>query len=258
MVILKSPQEIDKIAISGLLISKALEYIVKMVKPGITTLELNKAAEDYLLSRGAKPAFKGFKRDNNTPAFPASLCTSINDEVVHGIPSSKRVLKNGDIISLDLGVGKDGYYADAAVTVPVGEITQEAKRLLEVTKTSLMMAISKAIVGNRIQDLSYTVQSYAENNGYSVVRDFVGHGIGREPHEEPQVPNFGKPGKGKRLMPGMVLAIEPMINLGKADVRILDDKWTAVTADGCLSAHYEHTIAITNDGPIILTKGKDN
>lgn len=258
MIILKSPQEIEKIRISGNLIAKALKHLASMVKPGITTMDLNEEAEGFLLQRGAKPAFKGFKRGANEPPFPACLCTSINDEVVHGIPSLKRTLHNGDIISLDLGAAIDGYYADAAVTVPVGTISQEAEKLIEVTRRSLEMAINKAIPGNRLQDISYAVQSYVENNGFSVVRDFVGHGIGRSPHEEPQIPNFGKPGRGKRLASGMVLAIEPMVNMGRSNVKILDDMWTAVTVDRCLSAHFEHTVAITHNGPQILTQIGEN
>jgi len=253
MIILKSQQEIEKIHISGMLISKALGLLKSMVRPGITTYDLNKNAEEYLLSKGAELAFKGYRGGRSTP-FPSCLCTSINDEVVHGIPSTKRALKNGDIISLDLGAAIDGYYADAAITVPVGEVSQEAKNLIEVTRTALDLAIDKARSGNRLQDISYAVQSFVEGNGYSVVRDFVGHGIGRSPHEEPQIPNFGKPQKGKRLTIGMVLAIEPMVNMGGYEVKIQEDQWTAVTSDSSLSAHFEHTIAITDDGPIILTQ----
>jgi methionyl aminopeptidase len=253
MIILKSPQEIEKIRISGRLVRKALEHISELVRPGITTLTLNEEAEEFLLSRGAKLAFKGYKRGPNEPPFPAALCTSINDEIVHGIPSADRVLREGDIISLDLGAAIEGYYGDAAITLPVGEISEEAKKLIHVTQKSLDIAIEKAVPDNRLQDISYAVQEYVENNGFSVVRDFVGHGIGRSPHEEPQIPNFGKPGRGKRLKPGMVLAIEPMVNAGTFETRILEDHWTAVTADGSLSAHFEHTVAITSDGPDILT-----
>ena len=253
MIILKSPQEIEKIRMSGRLVREALEHISKLVRPGITTLILNEVAEEFLLSRGARLAFKGYRRGPNESPFPAALCTSINDEIVHGIPSADRVLREGDIISLDLGAAIDGYYGDAAITVPVGEISEEAKKLLYVTRKSLDLAIEKAVPENRLQDISYAVQSYVESNGFSVVRDFVGHGIGRSPHEEPQIPNYGKPGRGKRLKPGMVLAIEPMVNAGTFETRILADHWTAVTADGSLSAHFEHTVAITSDGPDILT-----
>ncbi len=258
MIILKSPQEIEKIRISGRLVGEALNYISKMVKPGITTMELNEEAEYYILSRGATLAFKGYRRGHNEPPFPAGLCTSINEEIVHGIPSANRRLYEGDIISLDLGAAIDGYYGDAAVTVPVGVISKGAKHLIDVTRKALEMAIEKAVSGNRLQDISYAVQSYVESNGFSVVRDFVGHGIGRSPHEEPQIPNFGKPGRGKRLKPGMVLAIEPMVNMGKHEVMILEDQWTAVTADKSLSAHFEHTVAITLNGPEILTQINNN
>jgi methionyl aminopeptidase len=254
MIILKSPQEIEKIRISGRLVWKALEHLSKMVKPGITTMALNEVAEQFLLANGAKLAFKGYRRGLGEPPFPAGLCASINEEIVHGIPSAERKLQEGDIISLDLGAAIDGYYGDAAITVPVGEIAEETKRLLDVTRKSLELAIEKAVAGNRLQDISYTIQSYVESYGFSVVRDFVGHGIGRSPHEEPQIPNFGKPGRGKRLQPGMVLAIEPMVNMGSHEVRILEDNWTAVTADGSLSAHFEHTVAVTRDGPEILTQ----
>jgi methionyl aminopeptidase len=258
MIILKSPQEIEKIRISGRLVGEALDYISKMVRPGITTMELNEEAEYYLLSRGAKLAFKGYKRGHNEPPFPSGLCTSINEEIVHGIPSSKRKLHEGDIISLDLGAAIDGYYGDAAVTVPVGDISNSVKRLIDVTRKSLELAIEIAVSGNRLQDISYAIQSHVENNGFSVVKDFVGHGIGRSPHEEPQVPNFGKPGRGKRLKPGMVLAIEPMVNMGSHEVMILEDQWTAITSDRSLSAHFEHTVAITLNGPEILTKINNN
>ncbi|MGA1796043.1 MAG: type I methionyl aminopeptidase [bacterium] len=254
MIVLKSPQEIEKIRVSGRLVREALQHIGAMVQPGVTTLELNEAAEHFLLARGAKLAFKGYRRGPQEPPFPAALCTSINDEIVHGIPSPRRKLREGDIISLDLGAAIDGYYGDAAVTLPVGEVSDEARRLLDVTRVSLDHAIDMALSGNRLQDISYAVQSYVEANGFSVVRDFVGHGIGRAPHEDPQIPNFGKPGRGKRLRPGMVLAIEPMVNAGTFEVRILEDHWTAVTEDGSLSAHFEHTIAITPEGPDILTQ----
>ena len=258
MIILKSPQEIEKIRISGRLVGEALNYISKMVKPGITTMELNEEAEHYIISRGAKLAFKGYRRGHNEPPFPAGLCTSINEEIVHGIPSANRRLHEGDIISLDLGASIDGYYGDAAVTVPVGDISKRAKHLIDVTRKALEIAIEKVLSGNRIQDVSYAIQSYVESNGFSVVRDFVGHGIGRSPHEEPQIPNFGKPGRGKRLKPGMVLAIEPMVNMGRYEAMILEDQWIAVTADRSLSAHFEHTVAVTHNGPEILTQINNN
>jgi methionyl aminopeptidase len=247
MIVLKSQAEIDTMAEAGIIVAEALEALKSLVKPGVTTRELDRAAEEFIRSRNSIPAFKGY-RD-----FPASLCASVNDQIVHGIPSD-RVLVEGDIIGLDLGAIVDGYYGDAAITVPVGSITPEAERLIKVTETSLYRAIEQIREGNRLSDISNAVQSHVEAEGYSVVRDFVGHGIGRALHEEPQIPNFGKPGQGPRLRVGMVLAIEPMVNVGRPEVRILSDHWTAVTQDGSLSAHFEHTVAVTKNGPAILTK----
>lgn len=246
MIILKSDQEIEKISAACKIVVGVLNELKKNIKVGITTEELDKIAEEYILSKGAIPAFKGY-RD-----YPATLCTSINEEVVHGIPSKRR-LAEGDIISLDLGAIHDGYYGDAAITLGVGKIRKEAQRLINITEESLYKGIEVAQPGNRLGDISYAIQSHVEDAGYSVVYDFVGHGIGRNLHEEPQVPNFGTKGQGPRLKEGMVLAIEPMINMGGAATRILDDNWTAVTKDGNLSAHFEHTIAITGKGPLILT-----
>ena len=247
MIILKSPQEIEKMKLPCRMVAEVLELLKEIVTPGITTLALNEIAEKEALTRGAKPAFKGYS------GYPYSLCCSVNDQVVHGMPD-KRELRDGDILSLDYGVLFNGYYGDAAVTLPVGGISEKAKRLLKITEESLYVAIAAAKPSNRLSDISYAVQNHVEAYGFSVVRDFVGHGIGKSLHESPQVPNFGSPGRGIALKPGMVLAIEPMINEKGPDVKVLADGWTAVTCDGGLSAHYEHTVAITDQGPEILTK----
>jgi methionyl aminopeptidase len=219
-----------------------------LVKPGVTTQALDEFAERFIIAAGATPAFKGYR------GYPKTLCTSVNNEVIHGIPSKGTVLKQGDIISIDVGAIVDGFYGDAAITIPVGTITPEAERLLRVTEESLLRGIAQAQAGNRLYDISHAVQKHVESNGYSVVREFVGHGIGRSLHEDPQLPNFGDPGQGPRLKPGMVLAIEPMVNVRGYATVTQEDNWTAVTADGSLSAHFEHTIAIMSDGPWILTK----
>jgi len=249
MIILKSPEEIEKIAQSCRIVAKTLDAIKLMVRPGLTTLEIESFADTYVREQGGEPAFKGYR------GYPASICTSINNEVIHGIPS-KRILEDGDILSVDLGVYKDGFYGDGAVTIPVGRIAPGLERLLNVTEESLYIGIGSARVGNRVSDISYAIQSHVESNGFSVVRAFVGHGIGRELHEDPQIPNFGPPGRGPRLREGMTLAIEPMVNLGVYEVFILNDGWTAVTADGKPSAHFEHTVLITSEGPNILTKSE--
>ena len=246
MVILKSSWEIDLIRKSGRIVAEALARLTKLVEPGMTTLDLDRLAEEYILKRGAKPAFKGYR------GYPYSLCASVNEQVVHALPS-ERTLKEGDIVSLDLGSIVDGYYGDAAVTIPVGQVSDEANRLIDVTQESLQRAIEAARPGNRLSDISYAVQSAVESQGFSVVRLFVGHGIGRSLHEEPQIPNFGPPGHGPVLKTGMVLAIEPMVNAGSPDVMILEDRWTAVTCDGSLSAHFEHTVALTENGTEVLT-----
>jgi len=248
MVIIKTPEEIDVMRSVNIIVADILEAIRLMIKPGITTGELNKEAEKLVKKKGAVPAFKGYC------GFPAALCTSVNEEVVHGIPSFKRVLKEGDIIGFDFGVCLDGFYGDAALTVGVGKVSDEASKLMRVTEESLFLAIDKARVGNRLSDISHAVQSHVEREGFSVVRSFVGHGIGKSLHESPQVPNFGKPKKGIELRAGMVLAVEPMINAGGSDVVIQADGWTAVTLDKSLSAHFEHSVAITDDGPFILSK----
>jgi methionyl aminopeptidase len=246
VIVLKSPAEVEKLRRANVIVVEVLKVLEEYVEPGIATIELESRCEEELRRRKARPAFKGYKD------YPFCLCTSINEEVVHGMPSNRK-LGEGDILSIDLGVYLDGFYGDAAVTLPVGEITEEAKRLVLVTSTALDRAVEAACEGNRLMDISAAIQQCAESEGFSVVRDFVGHGIGRELHEAPQVPNFGIPGRGVRLKEGMVLAIEPMINAGASAVRVLDDGWTAVTADGKLSAHFEHSVAITKKGPLVLS-----
>jgi len=246
-IILKSPDEIESMRRAGVVVAEVLEVLKGKVRPGATTLDLEKIAEEETRKRKASPAFKGYR------GYPFCLCTSVNSEVVHGMPS-KKVLKEGDIVSIDYGSFVEGFYGDAAVTVPVGRVSEEAARLVRVTEESLAKAVEAAREGNRLLDISSAVQSHVEPQGFSVVRDFVGHGIGRELHEPPQVPNFGVPGRGVKLKAGMVLAIEPMINSGGWAIKVLEDGWTAVTADGKLSAHFEHTVAITPDGPRVLTK----
>jgi len=247
MIILKSRHEIEKMKISNRIVVEVLEEIKKKIRVGVTTIELDRLAESVILKKGGTPAFKGYR------GYPNSLCISINEQVVHGIPSNRR-LKDGDLVSIDLGVYHDGYYGDAAITVGAGEITFEAKRLLDATQKALYVGIEKARAGNHLSDISNAVQMYVEREGFSVVRAFVGHGIGTSLHEEPQVPNFGEAGKGPLLKNGMVLAIEPMVNAGVSDVEVLEDDWTVVTADGSLSAHFEHTVAVTDNGVEILTK----
>jgi methionyl aminopeptidase len=245
MIILKTPAEIALMAKASRVVAEALEVLKSAAKPGVTTDELDRLAEAEIRSRGAVPAFKGYRN------YPKTLCASVNEQVVHGIPS-KRVLKDGDIVGLDLGAIVGGFYGDSAVTIAVGRIDEKAATLVRVTEESLSLAIQQARVGNRLSDISHAVQQHVEAAGYSVVTEFVGHGIGRQLHEEPQVPNYGKPGQGPRLQPGMVLAIEPMVNMGGSAVRVLDDRWTAVTVDGSLSAHFEHTIAIQPSGPALV------
>jgi methionyl aminopeptidase len=247
MVILKSRQEIEKMRKSNAIVAAILEELRKKIRPGIKTIELDRLSEDLALKKGARPAFKGYR------GYPYSLCTSVNSEVVHGMPS-ERELKEGDIISLDFGILNDGYYGDAAVTVPVGDITPAAKRLLKVTEEALYRGITESKAGNRIGDISAAIQGHVEAAGYSVVRDLVGHGIGKSLHEDPQVPNYGSGGRGIELKPGMVFAIEPMVNEGAYRVEVLRDGWTVVTADGKLSAHFEHSVAITENGPVILSR----
>jgi methionyl aminopeptidase len=248
MIVCKSSAEIEKMKRSGHIVREVLEHVRSLVAPGVSTMDLERAAEKKIEEAGAKPAFKGYYD------YPCVLCTSINQEIVHGIPSEKRVLKAGDIVSVDCGVVLDGYYGDAAITVPVVDVSAELKKLLEVTEASLYRGIEAARIGNTVGDVGAAVQELVEANGFSVVREFVGHGIGTRLHEEPQVPNFGTRGHGARLREGMVLAIEPMVNFGKPGTKLLKDKWTAVTEDGSPSAHFEHCVAVTKNGPLILTR----
>jgi len=247
MIHLKSNQEINAMRKSGKVVAQILEEIIQMLKPGMTTQDIDRFAESRIKDLGAKPAFKGYN------GFPAVICISVNEEVVHGIPSAKRVLKDGDIVGLDFGVVVDGWYGDSARTVPVGKISTDAQKLIDVTRESLYRGIAACKDGNRVFDIGFAVQNYVESFGFSVVREFVGHGIGRALHEDPQIPNFGPQGKGPVLKKGMVVAIEPMINAGSHEVKVLKDGWTAVTLDRSLSAHFEHTVAITENGPEILT-----
>jgi methionyl aminopeptidase len=247
MLVLKSEREIEYMKDAGKIVAETHQEMKKAVKPGITTGELDRIAENFILSKGAVPAFKGY-RD-----YPATICASVNEEVVHGIPGERELLE-GDIISIDIGAVINGYYGDSAATLPIGEVSAEAKRLLEVTEKCLYEGIEMAKVDNRLTDISHAIQTYVEKNGFSVVRDFVGHGIGSELHEPPQIPNYGLPGRGPRLKPGLCLAIEPMVNIGGYEVATIRDNWTVVTEDGSLSAHFEHSIAVTEEGPIILTK----
>lgn len=242
----RNREEIEKIRVSAQLVAMTLREMGRHVRPGITTAELDRIAESFIRDHGARPAFKGYR------GFPASICPSVNEEVVHGIPGP-RELREGDIIGIDVGVEKNGYYGDAALSFPVGEVSAEARRLLDVTRESLMQGIAQARAGNRVGDISNAVQTYVEAQGYSVVKALVGHGIGREMHEEPAVPNFGPAGRGPRLMTGLVLAIEPMVNTGGYEVVTRSDGWTVATKDGGLSAHFEHTVAVGPDGPEILS-----
>jgi methionyl aminopeptidase len=247
MIILKTPQEIALIAKASRVVALTIAFLRERVKPGITTADLDRWAEEFIVREGARPAFKGYR------GYPATLCTSVNEEVVHGIPSTRKRLHEGDIIGVDVGAVVEGFHGDAAVTLPVGEISEEAARLIRVTDASLAAGLAQVKVGNRLSDVSHAIQAVAEGEGYSVVTDFVGHGIGRNLHEDPQVPNFGRPGEGPRLKEGLVLAIEPMVNAGRSEVEVLADRWTVVTKDRKLSAHFEHTIALTADGPKVLT-----
>ena len=251
MIICKSAAELDIMHRAGRIVWDVLNDLRGAVRPGVTTMELERLAARCTAEHGVRPAFKGYR------GYPCVLCASVNQEVVHGIPSAARRLKEGDIISLDFGVESDGYYADAAVTVPVGKVRPEVEKLLRVTRESLDRAIDQVRPGNRLSDISAAVQRWVEQNGFSVVREFVGHGIGTKMHEEPNVPNYGEPGHGPRLEEGMVFAIEPMVNAGGAGVKVLDDNWTAVTTDGSYSAHFEHTVAATSDGPWILTRPRE-
>ena len=247
MIHLRSHREIEHIRASCRVVVAALDAVRRAISAGMTTAELEQVVGEVIATHGAQSAFKGYR------GYPALTCISVNEEVIHGIPG-RRVLREGDIVSVDVGVKVNGYYGDGATTIPVSNVSLEIQRLLKVTEEALYRAITQARIGKRLSDISFTVQQWAESHGFSVVREFVGHGLGRYLHEEPQIPNFGEPGRGPRLMKGMVLAIEPMINMGRPEVRVLEDKWTAVTVDGLPSAHFEHTVVITDDEPDILTK----
>ncbi len=247
MIVCRSAAELERLARVNALVARVLAELSAMIAPGVTTAEVDALAEQRLREAGAVPAFKGYH------GFPATICASVNEQVVHGIPSSRK-LRAGDIVSVDLGAKMDGFYGDSAVTVPVGQVAPDAVKLLEVTKQSLHEALAVVKAGARLSDIGAAVQRHVEANGFSVVREFVGHGIGSTLHEEPQIPNYGTPGRGPRLAEGMVLAIEPMVNFGLAGVKVLSDGWTAVTKDGSLSAHFEHTVAVTADGCRVLTR----
>jgi methionyl aminopeptidase len=248
MIVRRSEAELEKMHQANMLVVQVLDELSESLEPGMTTADLDRIAERSIRQAGAEPAFKGYR------GFPATLCVSINDEVVHGIPSSKKVIREGDLVSMDLGSVVEGFYGDGAVTVAVGEISESLKKLIEVTETALYKGIEAMKVGNRVSDIGHAVQSYVESVGFSVVRDFVGHGIGTALHEDPQVPNYGDPGKGPRLLSGMALAIEPMVNVGAHFVKTLSDNWTVVTMDGSLSAHFERSVAVTEEGPWVLSR----
>jgi len=251
VIVCKSPAELDRMHGANRLVAEVLTSLRATVRPGVTTGELDSLAEAQILAAGAKPAFKGYH------GYPATLCISVNDEVIHGIPSPARSLREGDIVSMDVGAVLDGYVGDSAITVPVGRVSEQATQLLRVTQQALYRAILQMRAGGRVSDIGHAVQRHVEAHGFSVVKEFVGHGIGTAMHEEPQVANYGLPGRGPRLAEGMVLAIEPMVNAGKDKVRVLEDGWTAVTRDGSLSAHFEHTVAVTADGPFVMTARED-
>ena len=247
MIVCRSQAEIDRMRVANQLVAEVLAELESTVAAGVTTLDLDRLAERLVRDAGAEPAFKGYR------GYPATLCASVNEEVVHGIPSASHVLKDGDIISLDMGVKIGGFYGDSAVTVPVGRIAERTEALLRVTSESLDRAILQVRAGGRLSDISHAVQQWVEAHGFSIVREFVGHGIGERLHEEPQIPNYGQPGRGPKLSEGMVLAIEPMVAMGRPETKVLGDGWTAVTRDGSLAAHFEHTVAVTADGPLVLT-----
>ena len=247
MIVCKSPTEIEKMRAANQLVAQVLEELAAMVAPGVSTADLDATAERRVRAAGAEPAFKGYR------GYPATLCASVNQQVVHGIPN-RTPLKSGDIVSLDMGVKLNGYYGDSAVTVAVGAVQDDVAKLLRVTQEALDKGIAQVKVGGRISDIGHAIQAHVEAHGFSVVREFVGHGIGASLHEEPQIANYGEPGRGPRLAEGMTLAIEPMVNMGKPAVKVLADGWTAVTKDGSLSAHFEHTVAVTKEGPLVLTR----
>jgi methionyl aminopeptidase len=246
VIVCKSASEIERMRAANALVAQVLWDLAAMVRPGVSTADLDEAAEQKVRAAGAEPAFKGYR------GYPATLCASVNEQVVHGIPSTRQ-LASGDIVSLDMGVKLNGFYGDSAITVPVGVVSDEVKSLLRVTEEALDKGIAQVRVGGRISDIGHAIQQHVETHGFSVVREFVGHGIGAALHEEPQIANYGDPGRGPRLAEGMTLAIEPMVNMGRPSVRLLADGWTAVTRDGSLSAHFEHTVAVTKDGPLVMT-----
>jgi methionyl aminopeptidase len=255
MIIRKSPAELEKMRASGMLVHSILQKMREMVEEGVTTMDLEKTAERMIRDAGAKPAFKGYYVPAVGSRFPYVLCTSINEEIVHGMPSAKRKLKKGDVVSIDTGVKLDGYYGDSAITVPVGEVDGQVERLLDVTREALEKAIDKARPGNRLFDICGTVEEFVKSNGFSIVREYVGHGIGTQLHEEPQVPNYvDRNNENPRLKEGMVIAIEPMVNAGGGESKLSSDRWTAVAKDGSVSAHFEHCVAITSNGPWVLTR----
>jgi methionyl aminopeptidase len=255
MIVRKNTAELEKMRAAGMLVYKVLDALRRMVGEGVSTYDLEMAAEKMIAEGGARPAFKGYSSAAAGTKFPFVLCTSVNDEIVHGMPSQKKILKSGDIVSIDTGVQLNGYYGDSAITVPVGEVSEEARCLIEVTRDSLEMAIDKVRPGNRLFDICGTVERHVTANGFSVVREFVGHGIGTQMHEEPQIPNYiDRRNENPRLKEGMVLAIEPMVNAGAPGSRVRSDRWTAVTEDGKYSAHFEHTVAVTSNGPWVLTR----
>lgn len=254
MIVCKSRKELEIMRTANQIVASVLHHLGNRVQPGQSTAELDRMAEEMIREAGGEPAFKGYDAGRGVPPFPGSVCASINDEIVHGIPSLNRILKEGDILKIDVGVFYDGFFGDAAWTFPVGEISSELQKLLNVTRESLYRGIEQVKLGNRVSDISAAIQQHVETHGFSVVREFVGHGIGRALHEDPQVPNYGKPGRGPRLSEGMVLAIEPMVNTGSPEVRVRKDYWTAVTADGGFSAHFEHSVAVTSEGPWILSE----
>lgn len=247
MIILKSPRELDLMRIANKIVAETHAYLADKITRGITTAEIDRLGEEFIRSKGAKPSFKGYR------GYPASVCVSLNEEVVHGIPNKRRTIEDGDVVSLDIGAYYEGFHGDAARTIGVGKISKEVERLIRVTEESFFRGIEKAFIGNHLTDISSQIQDYVESNGYSVVRQYVGHGIGRQMHESPQIPNFGAPGRGPLLKEGMTLAIEPMVNVGSYQVKSLNDGWTVVTIDGSLSAHYENTIVITSNGPEIIS-----
>lgn len=254
MIFLKTKAEIETMRTANRIVAEILAELRRRVRPGVTTGELDRLAGEMIVQHKAKTAFKGYTIRNGSVPFPAHVCISLNHEIVHGIPSQRRVIQDGDVVSLDFGVVYDGFYGDAAVSFGVGDIDDRVRRLLDTTSASLQAGIAQARVGNRLGDVSAAVQQRVERDGYSVVREFVGHGVGRKLHEDPPVPNYGVPNRGVRLRDGMVIAIEPMVNMGAAGVKMLDDGWTAVTRDGSLSAHFEHSVAVTADGPLVLSQ----